>query len=106
MILELYSSFELTFNVQLNGGSLDGATLSVTSDVEHKDEEGADESTPIDQTDKPRAGSKYALLAFRIAVNVYCFHDPVAAEYIARGYKLSDNILQRAIEIDSKPYLS
>jgi hypothetical protein len=45
MILELYSSFELTFNVQLNDGSLDGATLSVTSDVEHKDEEGADEST-------------------------------------------------------------
>ena len=28
----------------------------------------------------------------------------VAAEYLARGYTLSDGILQRAIEIDSKQY--
>ncbi len=27
---------------------------------------------------------------------------PVAAEYLAKGYTLSDQILQRAIEIDSK----
>jgi len=27
---------------------------------------------------------------------------PVAAEYLAKGYQLSDHILQRAIEIDSK----
>lgn len=27
----------------------------------------------------------------------------VAAEYIATGYKLSDQVLQRAIEIDSTP---
>lgn len=26
----------------------------------------------------------------------------VAAEYLARGYKLSDSVLQRAIEIDSE----
>jgi hypothetical protein len=26
----------------------------------------------------------------------------VAAEYLAKGYKLSDHILQRAIEIDSQ----
>jgi len=72
--------------VMLNGGTLDGAIISVTSDVEHKDEEAVDESTPIDQTDKPRAG--------------------IAAEYIARGYSLSDHILQRAIEIDSKQGIS
>jgi hypothetical protein len=72
--------------LMLNGGTLDGANLSVTSDVEHKDEEAGDESTPIDQTDKPRAG--------------------IAAEYIATGYKLSDSILQRAIEIDNKQGIS
>lgn len=27
---------------------------------------------------------------------------PVAAEYLAKGYQLSDHILQRAIETDSK----
>jgi formate dehydrogenase assembly factor FdhD len=27
---------------------------------------------------------------------------PVAAEYLAKGYSLSDHILQRAIEIDSE----
>jgi len=70
----------------LNGGTLDGANLNVMSDTEHKDEEAADESTPIDQTDKPRAG--------------------IAAEYIATGYKLSDSILQRAIEIDNKQGIS
>jgi hypothetical protein len=32
------------------------------SDTEHKDEEAADESTPIDQTDKPRAGSEFYVL--------------------------------------------
>jgi len=72
--------------LMLNGGTLDGANLSVTSEVEHKDEEASDESTPIDQTDKPRAG--------------------IAAEYIATGYKLSDSILQRAIEIDNKQGIS
>lgn len=49
--------------MQLNGGTLDGAIISVTSDVAHEDEEAGDESTPIDQTDKPRAGSKFHFLA-------------------------------------------
>jgi hypothetical protein len=68
-MLELYILSEFTFNVQLNGGTLDGAIISVTSDVEHKDEEAVDESTPIDQTDKPRAGSKSTLLNFFRTIN-------------------------------------
>ena len=48
---------------------MDGASISVTSEVEHKDEEAVDESTPIDQTDKPRAGSKSVLLDFCWTVN-------------------------------------
>lgn len=46
------------FDMQLNGGHLDGANLSVTSVVEHRDVEDANDSAPIDQSDKPRAGSK------------------------------------------------
>jgi len=71
--------------LMLNGGALDGSTLSVTSDVEHQD---ADHNTPgvFEQSDKPRAG--------------------IAAEYIAKGYVLSDHILQRAIEIDNKQGIS
>jgi hypothetical protein len=57
-MLMLCLTFKHNFHAQLNGGTLEGATLSVTSDVEHKDEDPADESTPIDQTDKPRAGSE------------------------------------------------
>jgi len=70
----------------LNGGHLDGANLSVTSVVEHRDVDDANDSAPIDQSDKPRAG--------------------IAAEYLARGYTLSDGILQRAIEIDNKQGIS
>ncbi|KAF8967097.1 hypothetical protein BDZ97DRAFT_1917048 [Flammula alnicola] len=71
--------------LMLNGGALDGSTLTVTSDVIHQDE---DHPTPgsYEQSDKPRAG--------------------IAAEYLAKGYKLSDQILQRAIEIDSKQGIS
>jgi len=73
--------------LMLNGGTLDGSSLNVTSDKEHPDhEEALDENTPIDQTDKPRAG--------------------IAAEYLARGYKLSDGILQRAIELDNQKGIS
>lgn len=45
---------------QLNGGTLDGATLDVTSEVAHEDEDTGTsrEGHPIDQSDKPRAGSK------------------------------------------------
>ena len=46
---------------QLNGGTLDSAILTVTSDVVHHDEdedEPLKEGHPIEQSDKPRAGSK------------------------------------------------
>ncbi|KAK0201609.1 hypothetical protein DFS33DRAFT_1348732 [Desarmillaria ectypa] len=73
--------------LMLNGGALDGATLSVTSDVPPPDEEEEHkEGTPLQQSDKPRAG--------------------IAAEYLAKGYTLSDQILQRAIEIDNKQGIS
>ena len=38
---------------------MDGAVLTVTSEVAHPDEEHAEhkEGTPIEQSDKPRAGS-------------------------------------------------
>ena len=71
-----------TDDLQLNGGSLDGAHLSMTSDTVHEDEDHSDHTGEhIDQSDKPRAG--------------------IVAEYLARGYTLSDQILQRAIEVDS-----
>jgi len=74
--------------LMLNGGPLDGSILSVTSDVVHQDEEhhSASEAHTYEQSDKPRAG--------------------IAAEYLAKGYTLSDNILQRAIEIDNKQGIS
>ncbi|TEB22728.1 hypothetical protein FA13DRAFT_1757202 [Coprinellus micaceus] len=64
--------------LMLNGGTLDGSTLShdTHGDAEH----------PLDQTDKPRAG--------------------IAAEYLAKGYQLSDQILQRAIQIDHEKGIS
>ena len=46
---------------QLNGGHLGGNTLTVTSDGEHADNHDAEEHHPqahIEQSDKPRAGSK------------------------------------------------
>ncbi|KAI3611054.1 protein vip1 [Moniliophthora roreri] len=74
--------------LMLNGGTLDGATLTVTSEVTHEDEAHKEDhhNEPISQSDKPRAG--------------------IAAEYLAKGYKLSDNILQRAIELDQKRGIS
>ncbi|KAJ7175389.1 hypothetical protein C8R46DRAFT_1078678 [Mycena filopes] len=73
--------------LMLNGGTLDSSALSVTSDTEHEDEKHGDEPVHhIEQSDKPRAG--------------------IAAEYLAKGYTLSDGILQRAIEIDSKQGIS
>lgn len=72
----------------LNGGTLDGEQLHITSDVEHHNhhEQSHHSSSPFEQSDKPRAG--------------------IAAEYLAKGYKLSDHILQRAIEIDNKQGIS
>ncbi|KAH8804337.1 hypothetical protein DL96DRAFT_1718147 [Flagelloscypha sp. PMI_526] len=68
----------------LNGGTLQGATLAVTSDTEHQDDPHVD-GDPT-QSDKPRAG--------------------IAAEYLARGYILGDDILKRAIDIDQKQGIS
>ncbi|KAJ8080863.1 hypothetical protein PM082_017698 [Marasmius tenuissimus] len=73
--------------LMLNGGTLEGSTLTVTSDVEHVDEPHKDDNTePISQSDKPRAG--------------------IAAEYLAKGYTLSDNVLKRAIELDNQRGIS
>ncbi|KAF8272644.1 hypothetical protein EI94DRAFT_1718009 [Lactarius quietus] len=66
--------------LMLNDGSLDGAHLTVHSDIVHQDEE----ETP--HSDKPRAA--------------------IAAEYLAKGYKLSDNVLQRAIQYDNEKGIS
>jgi hypothetical protein len=51
--------------LKLNGGTLDGSHLTVTSDTEHP--ETAEEATHghehhIDQTDKPKSASKYRLV--------------------------------------------
>lgn len=86
---------------QLNGGTLDGATLSVTTDQVHPDEEHHDAAgNTFDQSDKPRAGSMFISRPLQLFF-VWQIH-LVAAEYLAKGYTLSDHILQRAIELDSK----
>ncbi|KAF8583324.1 hypothetical protein K439DRAFT_1390595 [Ramaria rubella] len=77
--------------LMLNGGALDGAHLTVASETVHADapdhhDEHRTDGAPIDQSDKPRAG--------------------IAAEYLARGYTLSDSVLQRAIDIDTKQGIS
>ncbi|TFK48622.1 hypothetical protein OE88DRAFT_1810070 [Heliocybe sulcata] len=74
--------------LMLNGGTLDGAQLTVTSDAVHEDEEHDEVGTDghIDQEHKPRAG--------------------IVAEYLARGYTLSDGVLQRAIEMDTQKGIS
>ncbi|KAF7357647.1 Protein vip1 [Mycena sanguinolenta] len=74
--------------LMLHGGTLDGSTLEVTSETEHEDEKhaGTEPVHSIDQSDKPRAG--------------------IAAEYLARGYTLSDHILNKAIDIDNKNGIS
>jgi len=71
--------------LMLNGGTLDGSNITVTSETDHVDEPSTGDH-PIDQTDKPRAG--------------------IAAEYLAKGYVLSDQILQRAIDLDQKQGIS
>ncbi|KAF8909019.1 hypothetical protein CPB84DRAFT_1813261 [Gymnopilus junonius] len=76
--------------LMLNGGVLDGSSLIVTSDVVHPEEDhpASEQQHPhhIDQADKPRAG--------------------IAAEYLAKGYVLSDQVLQKAIELDTKHGIS
>jgi len=76
--------------LMLNGSLLDGGALTVHSDTVHPDEEDSETThvpgTPLDQSDKPRAG--------------------IAAEYLAKGYKLSDSILQSAIQLDAEKGIS
>ncbi|KAK7689800.1 hypothetical protein QCA50_006439 [Cerrena zonata] len=76
--------------IMLNGGTLDGTHISVTSESVHLEGEEKREAETHDgtyrQEDKPKAG--------------------IAAEYLAKGYKLSDHILQRAIEYDTKQGIS
>ncbi|KAF8552769.1 hypothetical protein OG21DRAFT_1597972 [Imleria badia] len=73
--------------LMLNGGQLGGNKLTITSDVEHADNHDPEEHhAHIEQSDKPRAG--------------------IAAEYLAHGHILGENILQRAIEIDNKHGIS
>jgi len=76
--------------LMLNESLVEGGTLNVHSDAVHPDEEDSEAAhvpgAPLDQSDKPRAG--------------------IAAEYLAKGYKLSDNILQSAIHIDSEKGIS
>ncbi|TDL23196.1 hypothetical protein BD410DRAFT_787512 [Rickenella mellea] len=74
--------------LMLNGGTLDGSQLTVESDIVHpEDGDGPHpDGAPFHQSDKPRAG--------------------IAAEYLAKGYVLSDQVLQRAIEIDNKQGIS
>ncbi|KAI5896368.1 uncharacterized protein SCHCODRAFT_02614629 [Schizophyllum commune H4-8] len=73
--------------VMLNGGTLDGSAIAVTADADHPDaHDGPSDGTTIDQADKPRAA--------------------VVAEILAKGYKLTDDILQRAIEVDKQRGIS
>jgi len=79
--------------LMLNGGALDGSNLIVTSEEVHADTVHADEPVAsgsgehhIHQEDKPRSG--------------------IAAEYLAKGYVLSDGILQKAIEMDKRHGIS
>lgn len=91
---------------QLNGSLLDGGTLSVHSETVHPDEEESEAThvpgTPLDQSDKPRAGSKHKPVFFKGRTSTVTAGCLVAAEYLAKGYKLSDGILQHAIQLDSE----
>ncbi|WVQ85455.1 hypothetical protein IAT38_007620 [Cryptococcus sp. DSM 104549] len=85
-------------SLMLNGGTLDGAHLEVTStaDVEKTPSvlpTSATSSTPIgegtgalEQEDKPKAA--------------------IVAEYLAHGYVLGDHIVQKAIDVDHKQGIS
>ncbi|KAI0718189.1 hypothetical protein C8T65DRAFT_827705 [Cerioporus squamosus] len=94
--------------LMLNGGTLDGAHLTITSDkVPEGQEEGAHHEEHIDQSDKPRAGSECSPFSRRMhrGHSTRSWHQ-VAAEYLAKGYTLSDQVLQRAIELDKQHGIS
>lgn len=97
--------------LMLNGGTLDGAQLVVSAEKEHADADVADEAHEpgtFEQSDKPRTAS--ASFPFRLHwardLADWLVGSIVAAEYLARGYTLSDSILQRAIEIDNEKGIS
>ncbi|EIW72379.1 hypothetical protein TREMEDRAFT_70704 [Tremella mesenterica DSM 1558] len=85
-------------SLMLNGGTLDGAHLEVTSTTEEPKSSvlptGTTGSTPIGagvvhdltQEDKPKAA--------------------IVAEYLAHGYVLGDHIVQRAIDFDHQQGIS
>ncbi|GFZ46040.1 hypothetical protein JCM24511_04286 [Saitozyma sp. JCM 24511] len=86
-------------SLMLNGGTLDGAHLEVTSTSEAEPKAasvlptGTTGATPIgatthdiSQEDKPKAA--------------------IVAEYLAHGYVMGDHIVQRAIELDQKQGIS
>ncbi|KAG6896718.1 hypothetical protein C0992_006555 [Termitomyces sp. T32_za158] len=72
--------------LMLNGGTLDGSVLSITSENTYQDEESKSKDEGLEQHEKPRAG--------------------IAAEYLAHGYVLSHKALERAIEIDNEQGIS
>jgi len=76
--------------LMLNGGTLDGNHLTVTSDSVAMDEPDSHHSghthAPYEQSDKPRAG--------------------IVAEILAKGYTLSDHVVHKAIEYDKQQGIS
>jgi len=76
--------------LMLNGGTLDGVHLTVTSDSVQMDEPDSHHPdhahAPVEQSDKPRAG--------------------IVAEILAKGYALSDHVVHRAIEYDKQQGIS
>jgi hypothetical protein len=81
--------------LMLNGGTLDGAHLEVTSSSPAAADSSvlpaaASGSSPVgtefDQEDKPKAA--------------------IAAEYLAHGYTIGDHIIQKAIDVDQKQGIS
>ncbi|CDZ97518.1 RNA recognition motif domain [Phaffia rhodozyma] len=70
----------------LNEGTLDGAHLHVSSGSLSSSSSASGDDNNISQEDKPKAG--------------------IIAEYLAHGYVLSDQIVERAIEADKKQGIS
>lgn len=70
----------------LNGGSLDGNALSISSAAgdapAHEHDKAGEENDEIEQEHKPRSA--------------------VVAEMLAHGYTLSDTAVQKAIEVDGQ----
>jgi hypothetical protein len=88
--------------LMLNGGTLENSHLTVTSDSVQMDEPDSHHSdhahTPPEQSDKPRVGSTSLDLIW----GRYSWKLSVVAEILARGYALSDNVVNRAIEYDKQ----